>query len=100
MPVRSIRKARAHKRSVILAVVLTLVLAGILSVAILRLNRENRLLLNNQAALEESLKEEQARKESLEEREGKGLSKEELEQIARDRYHLVYPDEIILTPEE
>lgn len=97
---RSIRKDRAHKRSVILAVIVTLVLAVILSIAIIRLNRENKILMNNNEALEERISEEEAKKESLEAQDGKGLTKEEAERIARERYNLVYPDEIILTPEE
>lgn len=97
---RSVRNIRAHKKSVILAVIVTLVLAAVLSVAIIRLNRENKLLLNNKAQLEERVSEEEARQASLEAKDGKGLSKEEAEQIARDRYNLVYPDEIILTPTE
>ena len=97
---RSIRIDRAHKRSVILVVIVTLVLAAILSVAILRLNRKNKILMNNNKAMEELVSEEEAKKESLKAQDGKGLTKEEAERIARERYHLVYPDEIILTPEE
>ena len=97
---RSIRRDRAHKRSVILVVIVTLALAAILSVAIIRLNRENKILINNNAAMEERISEEEAKKESLDAQDGKGLSKEELERIARERYNLVYPDEILLTPEE
>ena len=97
---RSIRIDRAHKRSVILVVIVTLVLAAILSVAILRLNRKNKILMNNNRAMEELVSEEEAKQESLKAQDGKGLTKEEAERIARERYNLVYPDEIILTPEE
>ncbi len=97
---RSIRTERAHKRSVILVVIVTLIFVIILSAAIIRLNRENRILINNNAVIEERITEEKAKKESLEAKDGKGLTKQDAENIARDRYDLVYPDEIILTPEE
>ena len=97
---RSVRMDMAHKRSVILVVIVTLALAVFLSVAIIRLNRENKILMNNNQVLDEQITEEQTKKESLKAQDGKGLTKEEAEQIARDRFNLVYPDEIILTPEE
>jgi len=100
MAAGSIRKIRANRRSVIVAVIVTLMLAAFLSVAAVRLYRENRILQNNKELMEQRITEEEARKASMEAQDGKGLSKEEAEQIARDRYHLVYPDEIILTPEE
>ena len=97
---RSVRMDMAHKRSVILVVIVTLALAVFLSVAIIRLNRENKILMNNNQVLDEQITEEQTKKESLKAQDGKGLTKEEAEQIARDRFNLVYPDEIILTPED
>ena len=97
---RSVRMDMAHKRSVILVVIVTLALAVFLSVAIIRLNREKKILMNNNQVLDEQITEEQTKKESLKAQDGKGLTKEEAEQIARDRFNLVYPDEIILTPEE
>ena len=97
---KSIKKDRAHKRSVILAMIVALVFAVFLTVAIIRLNRQNKILMNNNAAMEELVSEEEAKRKSLKAQDGKGLTKEDVERIARERYNLVYPDEIILTPEE
>ena len=97
---RSVRRSRAQKRTVIFVAVVTLLFAAFISVKIIQTRRETEKLKENRAALESSLSIEEARAELLREREEKGLSLEEIIEIARERYGLVFPNEILFEPEE
>ena len=97
---RSVRKFRAQKRTVIFVAIVTLIFAAFISVKIVQTRRETLKLRENRAALESSLSIEEARAELLKEREKNGLSLEEIIELARERYGLVFPNEILFEPEE
>ena len=96
----SIRRRRANKRAVILAVIVLLVIAVIFAVQAVRLHRENEILKKYKEALEESLVSEEEIRAFLEENKDKDLTREELIELARERFGLIFPDEILFLPEE
>lgn len=96
----SIRRRRANKRAIILAVVVLLVIAVIFTVQAVRLHRENEILKKQKEALEESLISEEEIRAFLEENKDKDLTREELIELARERFGLIFPDEILFLPEE
>ncbi len=97
---RSVRRSRAQKRTVIFVAIVTLIFAAFISVKIIQTWQETEKLKENRAALESSLSIEEARAELLRERDEKGLSLEEIIELARERYGLVFPNEILFEPEE
>ncbi len=97
---RSVRKDRANKRSVTLAVIVTFVFVAVFSVLILNKYHENELLRANEAALQESVSQEEARNEILEEKKDRDLTLEEIIELARQRFGLVFSNEIIFVPKD
>lgn len=96
----NIRKRKANKRAVILVVIVTLIAAAIFLIQAIRLNRENQVLEKQKEALEASLVDEEELKAFLEENKDKDLTREELIELARERFGLVFPDEILFLPEK
>ena len=96
----NIRRRRANKRAVILAVIVVLVIAAIFLWQAIRIGRENRILQKQKEALEESLISEEEIRAFLEENKDKDLTREELIELARERFGLLFPDEILFLPEE
>ncbi len=96
----SVRRKKANRRSLILVALVAVVLVVFLSVGIISLQRENARLAESRDALKENVEAELEKNEELKENKDAPLSDEEIEDIARDRFGLAYPDEIILVPEE
>jgi len=96
----SIRRRKANRRSLILVALVAVVLVVVLSVGILSLQKENARLQESRDALQKNVEAELQKNEALQEQKDAPLSDEEIEDIARDRFGLAYPDEIILVPEE
>ena len=96
----NIRKKRANKRAVILAVAVLLIAAAVFVIQAIRIRQENRILEKQKAALEESLYDEEELAAFLEENKDKDLTREELIELARERFGLVFPEEILFIPEE
>ena len=97
---RSVRKDRANKRNVTLAVIVTFVFVAVFSVLILNKHHENELLRANEAALTESVSQEEVRNDILEEKKDRDLTLEEIIELARKRFGLVFPNEIIFVPKD
>ena len=83
-----------------LVALVAVVLVVVLSVGIISLKKENDRLSEQRDALKINVQEEQERNELLQEEKDAPLSDEEIEDIARDRFGLAYPDEVILVPED
>ena len=96
----SIRNRKAHKRSVVLALVAVVVLLGLLSVRIYRTHRENMSLMSNESALNASVEAEKERGTILDEQIDRTLSEEEIIDLAHRRFGLVFPNEIVFVPEK
>ena len=96
----NIRKKHATKRAVIFAAAVLLIAAAVFIVQAVRLRQENKILEKQKAALEETLYDEEELQAFLEENKDKDLTREELIELARERFGLVFPDEILFMPEE
>ncbi len=92
------RLKKAHRRSVILVVVATVILLAAFSVPVIRNHEENLRLQKEQAAYEASLEEAMKKAEELKARANAVLTDEQIIAIARARFGLVFPDENIFKP--
>ncbi|MEY8517004.1 septum formation initiator family protein [Lachnospiraceae bacterium 29-84] len=89
------RLRREHKTSMVGISVVLLVLSGVMSVQIVSLEQKNKEYRERRAQLEAEVESQEQRKEELEEY-GKFVgTKEYIEQIAKTKLGLVYPNEII-----
>ena len=91
---------RAHAKSIVLMVIATLVLVAVLFIAISRKKRENESLLNALNQYMESVAVESSWADELAELRKSELTDEQIIEIAREKFGLVFPNEIILKPEE
>ena len=96
---RTVKNRRIARRSVTLIVIAALLIAAVLSVKMIRLYKENQTLNRNIEAMEEHLEEAREENEALEEKRNHPLSEDEMIRIAREKLGLVFPNEIILIPE-
>ena len=96
----SIRQEKANKRSVLAAAVITLLLICVLGFGIVRANKKLRDLSEEAAAVQAGVETQIAESEALAERKEGGLTIAEIIEIARERFRLVFPNEIIFVPKE
>lgn len=93
-------KRKAQWKSVRVLIIVTVIFAAALSIPIVKARREKDELEKTRNAVLESLAEEQSWSEELHEMLEKEMSYEEIVDIARSKYGLVFPDEIIFMPED
>ena len=96
---KSVRKERANKRGLKLVILVTLIFIAVFSVLIIRLRKSNEVLYQNQAGLQASVDAEKEKQEELAAQQGGNLSLDEIIRIAKDRFGLVFKNEIIFVPE-
>ena len=94
------RRAKQSKSSMICITLLSLAIAGVLSVQMVSLYEKNQEYRSREAELQSRLEAEQLRQDELEEREEYITPKEYIEKIAKTKLGLVYPNEIIFKEEE
>lgn len=97
--VRMHRRVLQHRLSVVLISCVIVVLAVTLSVASISLHTKNQNYKAQQAELEKQLDEEKARSEEIDELEGYVGTDEYVEDVAKDKLGLVYPNEILFEAE-
>ncbi|MBO7364170.1 MAG: septum formation initiator family protein [Lachnospiraceae bacterium] len=83
-----------------LVVLVTLIVLVVFSVGIIRNYREQRDLDAHIRELQESIAEASEARASLEAQKDRELTDEDMIRIARERFGLVFPNEIIFMPEE
>ena len=94
------RKAKQNKSSMVCITLLSLAVAGVMSVQMVSLYEKNQDYRDRKKQLEADLEDEQLRQDELEEREEYITTKEYIEKIAKTKLGLVYPNEIIFKEEE
>ena len=94
------RDRRAYRIGVILAIIVAAVFVAFFAVRIIRIRIENEELIRNESALLESVKAEKERQAALESEKGRSLTPEEMIELARQRYGLVFPNEILFLPDD
>ncbi len=96
----SIRQKKAHQKSVRLVIFVTLVFCALLLVQIIRTEKENAALKEDIEALQESVSAAESRRDELEAQKDRPLTREEIIDLARERFGLVFQNEIIFVPQE
>lgn len=91
-------KAMQHKRSMLTVSIVVFMLFVILSVSSVSLHQKKVKYEKQIKLMEELIKEEEKRAEELNELEEYAQTDEYVEDIARDKLGLVYPNEIIFIP--
>lgn len=94
------RRRQQNKASMVCITLIVLILTGITSVQIVTLYHKNQDYQEREAGLQAQVESEKQRQESLEEYERYVTTTEYIEQIAKSKLGLVYPNEIIFKEEE
>lgn len=97
---KNMRKVQGNQRGVIIAALVALVIVAFFAFMIIKVQKENAIMEQSQKVLESSIAEEKARQKELESQVGKGLTEEDIIRIARDRFGLIFPNEIMFVPKE
>ncbi len=95
-PVRN----RTNKLAMILAIVIAVVFVAFFGVNTVRNHLENEELAKLESALRESYENEQERAAALESEMARELTPEEKIELARQRFGLVFPNEILFLPND
>ena len=93
------RRAVSHKRSMVAIGLIVLLLAVVLALKTHSLQSQNAKYDAKIAELQQQIEDEQARSEELEERSVYVTTNRYIEEVARERLGLVYPGEILVTPD-
>jgi len=96
----SIRQEKANKRSVITAAVITVLIVAVLGFGIIRANKQLRNLSEEAAAVQAGVETQIAQSEILAERQQGGLTIADIIEIAREKFKLVFPNEILFVPQD
>ena len=95
-PVRN----RSNKLAMILAIVIAVVFVAFFGINTIRNHIENEELAKLESALKENYQNEQDRKAALESELARDLTPEEKIELARHRFGLVFPNEILFLPND
>ena len=95
-PVRN----QTNKLAMILAIVIAVVFVAFFGINTIRNRMENEELAKLESALLESYQNEQDRKAALESELARELTPEEKIELARQRFGLVFPNEILFLPND
>ena len=98
------QRLKRQKRSGIAGLITVVVLVVLLGVAMWNgkqtLVKKNNEYESQKTQLEQQIKEQQERKSELEEYEKYVQTKKFVEEMAKDKFGLLYPDEILIKPED
>ncbi len=98
------RRRQQNKASMVCITLIVLILTGVTSVQIVSMHRKSQEYQAKETELRDRVAQEEQRKEDLEEYEDFVTTKEYIEQMAKKKLGLVYPNEIIFkekdAPEE
>ena len=97
---RARKQAIQHLLSMALVSCVIVVLAVTLSVASISLHKKNQKYKAQQAELEKQLQNEEMRAEEIEELDDYVGTKDYIEDVAKDKLGLVYPNEILFEAEQ
>ena len=95
---RKKRKQNNNGTSIVFFVVIIVCLC--VGVKVMTLKKQNEELAMKQETLEKQIKQEEERTKELEELEKYIKTKKYVEEIAKEKLGLVYPDEILIEPEK
>ena len=94
------RRSKQNKSSVVCISLIVLMLVGVMSIQIVSVYGRNQSYQAQEEELQSQLESEQARQKELEEYKKYVNTKEYIEQIAKTKLGLVYPNEVIYKEKE
>lgn len=97
---RQRKRVRQHKQSVFLISCTMLLLVIVTAVGAMSLQAKNNAYKEQMSELQAQLKEEKERSGEIDDMQGYVGTQEYIEDIAREKLGLVYPNEIIMKPEQ
>ncbi len=100
MAKKGIREKKSKKRSIAAMILVTAFIAICFLAAFFRMRMESEEVRAKREAIEASIAYESVRAEILAEADGRVLTDEEIIQIAKEKFGLVFPYEILLLPKE
>lgn len=98
--VRKRRRRASHKLGMAAVTLVVAAMLCVLSVKMTSLRERDEVYAARESALEKQLETEKERSEQLEEQRIYVQTKQYIEEMARERWGLVHPGELILQPEE
>lgn len=97
---KKIATRRAERLTAYFVVAISLLLSGILLFAIISMRKENKELALNEAQLESNVTEESLREEELQQEKEGGMTEKRIVEIAKEKFGLLFKDEIIFVPKK
>lgn len=94
------REKKSYRIGVILALTVAVIFVSFFAIRTIRIRKESEALAKNESVLQESIQAEKERAEQLESEKGRELTPKEMIEIARQRFGLVFPNEILFLPNE
>lgn len=93
------RKKRKQNKGISIIVFVVIVFCASVGIRTYALKSQSKELAKRQAVLEKQMKSEEQRTKELEELEKYMKTKKYVEEVAKEKLGLVYPDEILIEPE-
>ena len=97
---KNIRRKKANKNSLFLVVIGAAILSLVLFIGIFRMRTTNAALELNKEALEANVSSAEAEGEILQEEKDRGLTEKDIIAIAREKFGLIFKNEIIFMPDD
>ncbi len=88
------KKRRSNRRYLVLAIVLVTVFGGLISFRLMDMEQQNAQYAARQQELQDKIEEENQRTQELNEYEEYTKTKEFAEKVAREKFGLIYDDEL------
>ncbi len=99
MSTRRKKKRKKNRRGISFIAVIVLVFCVCVGIRTAGLKKQSAELAERKASLEKQLKEEEQRTKDLEDLEKYMKTKRYMEEVAKEKLGLVYPDEILIEPD-
>ena len=99
MSTRKKKKRKKNRRGLSFIAVIVLVFCVCVGIRTAGLKKQSAELAERKASLEKQLKEEEQRTKDLEDLEKYMKTKRYMEEVAKEKLGLVYPDEILIEPD-
>lgn len=96
----TLRRKKANKRNVWLVLFVTAIFVVVLSIGIVKAKKERIEIQNNKEKLEDDVNKAKEKSSELEDEKDKELQEKDIIEIAREKFRLIFPNEIIFIPEE
>ena len=94
------QRLKRQKRSSVAGMITAVILVLLLGVAMWTLEKKNRIYEEQSESLTQQINEQQQRQKELEEYKKYVKTKKFVEEVAKNKFGLLYPDEILIKPDD